>query len=360
MKQLADARLKAEEMLSGFIAAGAVRLDCEILQPAETLLDLYGEDIRTRAYTVQDPSRGELMLRPDFTVPVVQMHMTVGADPARYAYAGMVFRRQEEDDSRASEYWQVGYEIFGEDRAEADAEAFVTLAGQLQGLPVAPVTGDIGILSAAVAGLDTTDARKAALMRHIWRPRRFRALLDRFSGKGKPSAARKALLASDAPLSDDVPMIGLRSGAEITARITALRDDAAAAPLSADQVALLDSILNVRETAPFALEQLRDISVDLPAIVPALERFSARCDALSAKGVDVDALAFEGSYGRTSMEYYDGFVFGFVPERQPDLGPVAMGGRYDALVARLGQGREIPAVGGVIRPDLICRLEDRA
>ena len=50
------------------------------------------------------------------------------------------------------------------------------------------------------------------------------------------------------------------------------------------------------------------------------------------------------------MEYYDGFVFGFYAEGRPDLPPVATGGRYDALTRRLGDGVEIPAVGGVIRP----------
>ncbi len=39
-----------------------------------------------------------------------------------------------------------------------------------------------------------------------------------------------------------------------------------------------------------------------------------------------------------------------------DPPPVATGGRYDALTRRLGQGREIPAVGGVIRPDLVLAL----
>jgi ATP phosphoribosyltransferase regulatory subunit len=57
------------------------------------------------------------------------------------------------------------------------------------------------------------------------------------------------------------------------------------------------------------------------------------------------------------MEYYDGFVFGFVGPRD-DLPAVATGGRYDALTAVLGQGRAIPAVGGVIRPDILAALED--
>jgi len=35
---------------------------------------------------------------------------------------------------------------------------------------------------------------------------------------------------------------------------------------------------------------------------------------------------------------------------------VASGGRYDALTAVLGQGRSIPAVGGVIRPGLLADL----
>ena len=49
----------------------------------------------------------------------------------------------------------------------------------------------------------------------------------------------------------------------------------------------------------------------MPSIVPAVERFIARAEALAARGVDIDRLDFEGSYGRTSLEYYDGFVFGF-------------------------------------------------
>ena len=80
-----------------FEAAGAMPVEADVLQPAATLLDLYGEDIRARAYVTADPLRGEQMLRPDFTVPVVQMHMANGAEPARYTYAGEVFRKQEDD-----------------------------------------------------------------------------------------------------------------------------------------------------------------------------------------------------------------------------------------------------------------------
>lgn len=88
-------RAEAERLLAAFQDAGALPVEAPVLLPAEVLLDLYGEEIRARAFTTHDPLRGELMLRPDFTVPVVQMHMESGAEPARYAYAGEVFRVQD-------------------------------------------------------------------------------------------------------------------------------------------------------------------------------------------------------------------------------------------------------------------------
>ncbi|WP_375258035.1 ATP phosphoribosyltransferase regulatory subunit [Citreimonas sp.] len=355
------ARDKAASLRARFEAAGAAVIDPAILQPAETLLDLYGEDIRGRAYVTADPGRGEMMLRPDFTVPVVQAHMQGGAEPARYTYSGEVFRRQEADPDRNPEYLQVGFEIFDRiDPAAADAEVFAIFADALAGLPLRAVTGDIGVLMAAVGGLDASAARRAALLRHLWRPRRFRALLDRFSGKTRVPPARAKLLKARDPLDGAAPLVGKRSHDEIAARIETLRADAAQPPLSRDQVALVDAILAVRETAPFALARLRDIAVDMPALTPALDRLEARLDALAARGIDVEALDFEGSYGRTSMEYYDGFVFGFVSDARPDLPPAATGGRYDALTERLGDGQAIPAVGGVIRPDLILALEGGA
>ena len=356
-----DIRAEALRLQAGFIDAGAVVLETSILQPADLLLDLYGEDIRARAYVTSDPLRGEQMLRPDFTVPVVQMHMAEGAEPARYTYAGEVFRRQEDDMARANEYFQVGYEVFDrQNPAAADAEVFVQIYTALRGLSLRAATGDIGILTAAVVGLHTTEARKHALLRHIWRPKRFKALLEQFSGRRLVPASRSALLSAKTPFEIEAPMIGLRSRGAIKTRINQLHHDALSDPLSNAEVDFLDAILQVRDRVPQALASLRNIATQMPALTlaltPALDRLEARMAAVTARGIAVETLDFEASYGRTSMEYYDGFVFGFYAEGRADLPPVALGGRYDALTLRLGQGREIPAVGGVIRPDLTLDL----
>ena len=349
-------RDEAARLLARFEAAGARRVETDILQPADILLDLYGEDIRARAFTTHDPEAGEAMLRPDFTVPVVRAHMEHGAEPARYTYAGKVFRAQDEVAHRAREYWQVGFELFdGADVARADAQVFALFHDLLAPLGLKPATGDMGLLMAAVQGLDTSPARKAALARHIWRPRRFRALLDRFAGRAAAPEGRAALLA---PGGDAItaPVIGLRQRGEIEARIAALREDAATPPIPARQVALLDDILALRETLDNVAERLADFAVDMPAIAGAVGRFNARLEALAERGIAPSSLEFEGSYLRTSLEYYDGFVFGFVAPARPDLPPVATGGRYDALTAVLGQGRSIPAVGGVVRPELLLEV----
>ncbi len=358
-------RAEAERLYAAFLAAGAAPVEADILLPADTLLDLYGEDIRARAYVTHDPLRGEMMLRPDFTVPVVQAHMAHGADPARYAYMGEVFRKQDHLGNRASEYLQVGFEVFDRETPEsADAEVFALFSRCLEGLPLRAVTGDIGILMAAVRGLDTTPRRKAALLRHIWRPKRFRALLDRFAGRAPMPPARAQLLerlAKGSPadlIAQAAPMIGLRGEDEIIARATALIEDAEARPIAAPAAALLYDLLSLQAPAASALEHLRGITPLLPAIEPAVDRFAARLGALAGRGIVTATLPFVASLGRTSMEYYVGFTFAFLGDA--GLPPVASGGRYDALTAVLGQSRSIPAVGGIIRPNLVAALKGAA
>jgi ATP phosphoribosyltransferase regulatory subunit len=310
-----------------------------------------------------DPLRGEMMLRPDFTVPVVQAHMAHGAEPARYAYLGEVFRKQLRASGRSSEYLQVGYEVFDRAAPEAaDAEVFALFRDLLAGLSLRPVTGDIGILMAAVRGLDTSERRKASLLRHVWRPARFKTLLDRFSGRAPVPTGRLKLLerlksGTAAQLIDEAgTFIGLRSAEEIAARAEALVADADTPPIRATEAALLYDLLSLEAPAAHALSHLRGITPMLPAIAPAVDRFAARLEALAARGVDVATLAFEASHGRTALEYYDGFVFSFLD----GIIPVASGGRYDALTAVLGAGALIPAVGGVIRPGLVARLKGAA
>lgn len=362
-------RLRAEiaRILAIFHAAGGVEVEPAALQPADLLLDLYGEDIRARAFVTSDEG-AELMLRPDFTVPIARLHMDGGAEPARYAYCGPVWRRQEIGSSRAREYLQAGFEVFQDgDPAATDAEVMALIVETVGDAPVDFVTGDMGLALAAIDALETSLARRRALRRHVWRPAKFHDLLRRYGALQPDLTLRRAGIIAAAAEGRVPEMVaaagapvGLRTLDDIASRVARLAEEAATPPLTGGQVDLLEAVLGVADTSARALTRYRDLAADAPALRPAVDRFAARIEALDRAGLDPETLPFEASFGRTALEYYDGFVFGAMARGRPDLPPIANGGRYDALTRKLGQGRGIAAVGAIIRPEALLSLRGGA
>ena len=60
-------------------------------------------------------------------------------------------------------------------------------------------------------------------------------------------------------------------------------------------------------------------------------------------------MRFSASFGR-AFGYYDGMLFEVRSAALPDDQPVAAGGRYDSLPARLGARVATGAVGCMVRP----------
>lgn len=359
------ARLEAEvaRLLAALGRGGAVRVEPAALQPADVLLDLYGEDIRARAFVARDDG-AEMMLRPDFTVPIVGLHLARGGGQGSYVYCGPVWRRQEAGSTRAREYLQAGVEMFGgDDPAAADAEVLARIKDALGAAPVDLVTGDLGLPLAAIDALPTSPARKAALRRHLWRPERFRALLRRFGADHAAVAAGRSGLIAAVRAGRTLELIatagaavGLRGADEVAARLERLADEDATPPLDPAAVAGLEAVLAVEGASPDALARLQALAGAMPGLCGATQRFEARLAALAERGVDPARLRFEGGLGRATLEYYDGFVFGAVARGRPDLPPIASGGRYDALTRALGADGGLPAVGGIIRPEALTAL----
>ena len=181
-------------------------------------------------------------------------------------------------------------------------------------------------------------------------------------GHAAAAAGRAALAAAEAE--GRVPelvtaagaAVGLRTPEDVAARITALSVEARTPPVDAGAVARIEAVLGVAGTAADALAELRGLSRGLAPLGAAVDRLDRRLEALAARGIEPGTLRFEASFGRTTLEYYDGFVFGALPRGRPDLPPIASGGRYDALTRALGHGRGIPAVGGMLRPEALVAL----
>src|SRR5262245_53842334 len=114
--------LRADALVASYERAGYARVAPALLQPAEPFLDLSGEDIRRRMYLVNDPTGGELCLRPDLTIPVARDYLAspVAGKPAKFCYLGPVFRQREDG---PAEFLQAGIESFGRADTAADRKS---------------------------------------------------------------------------------------------------------------------------------------------------------------------------------------------------------------------------------------------
>ncbi len=82
--------------------------------------------VRKELYTFQDRKGRSLTLRPEGTAPLVRSYLenaTLRAEsPARLYYMGPMFRYERPQAGRYRQFWQIGAELLGSARAEADAE----------------------------------------------------------------------------------------------------------------------------------------------------------------------------------------------------------------------------------------------
>ena len=347
---------------------GALTVEMPSLVDSEVLLDLYGEELNSRAYIVEDPVRGNLMLRPDFTVPIVQMHLESGIEAEKYCYAGKVWRKQDQFSLRQTEYWQAGFEHFGGKNVPADdVAAFSLIRKAIGNLDLEIVTGDLGILRSAINGLTTNTRCKKALLRQLWRPARFRQTLQYFSSSSsliKDSQLKliEALKVGslEKELSQVGPIIGLRRAQDIVNRIEFIAEDSKENQINEFDLKFLEDLLSISCPLVEASAYIKKISrsnVELNEAVILLEN---RLDAMSDAKVDTKKMSFEVSFGRTSMEYYDGFVFEIHVDKKGILAPVAQGGRYDELTKffnnRGNSENVLSAIGGIIRPEILIEL----
>ena len=351
---------RAQALAASYVRAGYAQIEPPVLQPAEPFLDLSGEDIRRRMFLTTDPDGRELCLRPDLTIPVSRAYLQSPAagKPAGFCYLGTVFRHRE---GERCEFLQAGIESFGrQDKAAADAEMLALgLEATTQYGVTAPEIrmGDVGLFSAFIAALDLSPVWKRRLIKDFNRKSSLKHDLDQLTlsaanGSKEYQGVLAALAGSDPKAAHHlvtdllsiagIATVGGRTVAEIADRF--LEQSALNAPtrLPRETRALIERFLSVAGDPDEAAGELRAIAADAKiSLGPALDLFETRAGFLAARGVDVRAITFSTAFGR-GFDYYTGFVFEL---HNKGKSPLVAGGRYDALLTRLGAREAIPAVG---------------
>lgn len=346
-------------------AAGATPADAPLLQPLNLLLDLAGEAMRARLFVVQAEGGAEACLRPDFTVAIARQHIEAGAAEGRYVYQGAAFRASAGAE-RPEEFLQVGLELFsppGGDTAAADAEIAglawrAAAAGGRSDLTLR--LGDVGLFGPFIESLSLADALAARLKRVAGRPRLLQAELSRVGeaagGQGGSLAnilsglteAQAGALLEEVWSLAGVQPVGGRGPAEIAARLVRKAEAASAPALTEGQAAAIRAFMAIDDAPDAALAQVGELAGrGNAALKAALEGWAARLGAL-ARVADPHRMSFAPALGH-AFDYYDGLTFEVVSAALGPDRPVAVGGRYDGLLSRLG-GAGGGAVGCMVRP----------
>ena len=370
-----DAR--AQALVASYERAGYRRAEPAILQPAEPFLDLSGEDIRRRMYLTSEPSGRELCLRPDLTIPVSRDYLASPAagEPAGFCYLGPVFRQRGD---KPGEFLQAGIESFGRrDTAAADAEMLALGLEALAqyGIEAPEIRiGDVGLFTALIEALDLPPAWRRRLAKDFHRAGSLAHDLDRLrldaaqSGpdyRGLLAAlAGSDLRAAHALVTDllsiaGITTVGGRSVGEIADRFLEQAALGAAARLPQQTQAVIERFLKIAGDPDEAAADLRALAEETGvALGSAIDLLESRTGFFAAQAIDVSRMHFATAFGR-GVDYYTGFVFEIHDAQARIPGQLVGGGRYDALLSRLGAMNPIPAVGFAVWIDRLQAIGSR-
>jgi ATP phosphoribosyltransferase regulatory subunit len=365
---------RAESFVASCERSGYRRIAPAILQPAEPFLDLSGEDIRKRMYLTTAPDGSDWCLRPDLTIPVSRDYLASAAagKPEGYCYLAPVFRHRGD---APAEFLQAGVESFARaDKAAADAEMLsLGLDACAQyGLTKPTIQmGDVALFTALIAALELAPAWKRRLIKDFNRKSNLAADLERLVLGGNleqpeyqgvlaalqgsnPKGAHA--LVTDLLSIAGINAVGGRSVAEIAERFLEQAALGAGSKLPGEQRALIERFLAVEGDPDDAAAKLRtlakDAKIDMSA---ALDLFETRTGFLAARGIDVSRIQFATAFSR-GFDYYSGLVFEL---SDPSVeGQLVAGGRYDALLTRLGASAPIPAVGFAVWVERLANFGD--
>jgi ATP phosphoribosyltransferase regulatory subunit len=372
-----DIYAQADLLVASYQRAGYARVSPAILQPAEPFLDLVGEEMRRHMYLVADSAGRELCLRPDLTIPVARDYLAspaaAAARPAGFCYLGAVFRDR---GSGSGEFLQAGIESFGRtDTAAADAEALslgLEATAHYGINDPSILTGDVSLYCALIAALDLAPAWKRRLLKDFNRKANLAEDLQRLAlagANGRPEhqgvlaaladANPKAAhaLVTDLLSIAGISAVGGRSIGEIADRFVEQAELGASTALPGETRAVIERFLAVGGTPDDAVASLRALADDAGlSLDPVLDLFESRTGFLAASGVDVARVRFETGFGR-GVDYYTGFVFELHDRQGRADGQLVAGGRYDALLTRLGSARPVPAIGLAVWIERLAALD---
>jgi ATP phosphoribosyltransferase regulatory subunit len=362
-----------------FTDKGFVRIQPNMVIPADIVVNHMGEDIRRRLLVAPSPDGKEYCLRPDFTLPLVlERIMNNKLDTMKYVYDGFAFRfpTSRELSRTCPEFRQIGIEDFGsKDYLETDISVLKYTLNALDKVNFSDyklLLGDVSIFYYLLDQLKVSASYKDKIKRLFWRGSNFvisninnnyhvvtdanKRILSEMKNR-KDDSANKDLINRVSGF-DKLNVFGGRNTEDIINSYIEKKEIIDTQVIDKKIPSMLSEFLSITCPASLALENLtsfaKSYNLDLEQKIESLYR---RFELLNKYGLLLNETIFKTSLGRR-IEYYTGLVFEIRSNTIEDLGPIAIGGRYDNFFTDLGSSIKIPAVGCSIYIDRLLMAGD--
>lgn len=283
--------------------------DAPVLEPLELYIEKSGEEIVGQLFNFEDRGGRAVALRPEMTPSLARL---IGAKanslkrPVKWFNIGEHYRYERPQKGRLRAFYQFNADIFGEPGPAADAELIALLCQTLQAFglnasdfKVRLSDRDLWLLMLAAEGLDAASSARVL------------GIIDKLERTERSKTVEKLA----AELGDEAEAFLERVEAA-----TAIRD--------------FDALRAYMENLPLE----GDLASEARARMADWEDLLRHLKAAGAEDfMQIDLGIVRG------LAYYTGFVFEAF-EASGEGRALAGGGRYDALVKKLG-GPDMPAVG---------------
>ncbi|MGD0635576.1 MAG: ATP phosphoribosyltransferase regulatory subunit [Beijerinckiaceae bacterium] len=362
----AAGRQRQETLIAHLTAAGYVRCEPPILQPASAFFDS-GEDMRGRLYLTSDMSGADYCLRPEYTIPVCLQYLASGeaGRAAKFSYCGPVFRFVRDG---PGEFIQAGIESLGDpNREAADAEVLAISLDAARAYGAGHLVtriGDAGLLTDLLDALPLAPQWRRRIRRGLGQGKTLDAILDTAPSSGTGHDHSGVLAALEGvdkqgarALVEDllsiagITAVGGRSAGEIADRFLEQAALKGGSGLSPETRAVLERFLAAEASPEQAVDKLETLANEAKLdLGGALARFRERNNFFAALGIDLERLSYVPGFV-SSLDYYSGFIFETHDTARATDPALIRGGRYDRLLTALGAKTDIPAVGAALWAD---------
>jgi ATP phosphoribosyltransferase regulatory subunit len=147
--------------------------------------------------------------------------------------------------------------------------------------------------------------------------------------------------------------VGGRSPTEIAQRLIGRAEAARSPTLTIGQAQAISAFLTISATPEQALSEVLQLGgANAKALRDKVEEWRAKLDTMAEAGLPVDQASFVTALGH-AFDYYDGLTFEVRSAGLANDLPLAVGGRYDGLLVRMGGPPQSRAIGAMVRPGRI-------